>query len=65
MTIRPDWAQEYLTLLEDCEKREERLTDWERGFVDSLTKQIENGRIPSLKQVETLDKVWERVTAKG
>lgn len=25
-----DWTSEYLTLLEDCEKREERLSDWER-----------------------------------
>lgn len=27
------WADEYLTMLDDCEKREERLTDWERGFL--------------------------------
>lgn len=37
------WADEYLTMLDDCEKREERLTDWERGFVDSLRRQIEQG----------------------
>lgn len=35
------WADEYVTMLDDCEKREERLTDWERGFVDSLRSQIE------------------------
>lgn len=23
------WADEYVTMLEDCEKRSERLTDWE------------------------------------
>ena len=40
------WADEYLTMLDDCEKREERLTDWERGFVDSLRRQIEQGRRP-------------------
>ena len=60
-----DWEIEYLTLLEDCEKREERLTDWERNFVDSLTKQIESGRRPSLKQIETLDSVWEKATQRG
>ena len=59
------WESEYLTLLEDCEKREERLTDWERGFVDSLRRQIEGGRRPSVKQIEALDNVWERATAKG
>jgi hypothetical protein len=38
------WADEYITLIEDCEKREERLSDWERGFIDSLRRQIEAGR---------------------
>ena len=60
-----DWAQEYITLLDDCEQREERLTDWERGFIDSLRSQIEAGRRPSVKQADTLDNVWERVTARG
>ncbi len=59
------WADEYLTMLDDCEKREERLTDWERGFVDSLRRQIEQGRRPSTKQIETLDNCWERATARG
>ena len=59
------WADEYLTLLDDCEAREERLTDWERGFVDSLRKQIEQDRRPSAKQIETLDNTWERATARG
>lgn len=60
-----DWADEYITQLDDCEKREERLTDWERGFVDSLRRQIEVGRRPSVKQIEALDNIWERATAKG
>lgn len=59
------WADEYVTMLDDCETREERLTDWERGFVDSLRKQIEEGRRPSAKQSETLDSVWEKATARG
>lgn len=59
------WADEYLTLLDDCEAREERLTDWERGFVDSLRRQIEEGRRPSVKQIDALDKAWERATARG
>ena len=59
------WADEYLILLEDCEAREERLTDWERGFVDSLRDQIERGCRPSPKQIEILDNVWERATARG
>ncbi len=59
------WADEYITLLDDCEKREERLTDWELGFVDSLRRQIEQGRRPSPEQTETLDTIWERATKRG
>lgn len=59
------WADAYLTLLDDCEHREERLNDWERGFVDSLRRQIEQGRRPTPKQIETLDATWERATARG
>ena len=59
------WQDEYVTLLDDCERREERLTDWERGFVDSLRRQIEQGRRPTPKQIEALDRAWERATARG
>lgn len=59
------WADEYLTLVEDCERRESRLTDWERQFIDSLRSQLEEGRRPSKTQIEKLDEVWEKATAKG
>jgi hypothetical protein len=49
-------------MLTDCEKRESKLSDWERGFVDSLSHQIAHGRTPTPKQIETLDSIWERVT---
>jgi len=59
------WADEYFTMLDDCEKRESRLTDWERGFVDSLRSQLERDCRPSAKQIETLDNIFERATACG
>lgn len=60
-----EWSDEYLTMLDDCEARESRLSDWERGFVDSLRGQIESGRRPSLKQIEKLDNIWEKATERG
>jgi hypothetical protein len=60
-----NWADEYMRQIEDCERRESRLTDWERTFIDSLRRQIEAGRAPSPKQIECLDKAWERATAHG
>ena len=59
------WDSEYLQLIDDCEQRESRLSDWERGFIDSMREQIGSGRVPSSMQLDTLDAAWERATAKG
>jgi hypothetical protein len=58
-----DWTDEYAQMLTDCMKRESKLTEWERGFVDSLDKWIGDGKKPTPKQCATLDEIWERVTA--
>jgi hypothetical protein len=55
----------HLIVIEDCEKRESWLTDWERGFLDSVRSQLEKDLSLSEKQVATLDRIWERVTEKG
>ena len=60
-----DWTSEYLTLIEDCEQRSERLTDWELQFIDSLSEQLLDGRRPSTRQVEVLDSIWEKATERG
>lgn len=65
MSQSANWADEYITLVEDCEKREERLTDWERTFVDSIRSQLEKGRRPTQKQIDVLDNIWEKATKRG
>lgn len=60
-----DWADEYFTQIEDCEARESRLTEWEGGFLDSIKKQLEQGRSLTSKQIEVLDRIWEKATARG
>jgi len=59
------WADEYITLIEDCEQRCERLSDWESDFVSSLRDQLEAGRALSPKQIDVLDGIWEKVTGRG
>ncbi len=54
-----------LQLLEDCEHREERLNSWEHDFLVSVRAQVEAGRSLSKKQLEQLDELWERATARG
>jgi hypothetical protein len=63
--IQPSWQHEYVTLIDDCENRESRMSEWEANFCDSLRRQIEDGRMPSIKQIEKLDELWGRVTANG
>jgi hypothetical protein len=59
------WVDEYLAMVEDCEKRESRLTEWEAGFIDSIRSRLERELPLSAKQIETLDKIWERATSRG
>lgn len=59
------WSDEYVTMIVDCENREEMLSDWERTFIDSLRKQIEDGRRPTPKQIDCLDTAWEKATKRG
>lgn len=54
--------EDHPQMVKDCENRESKLTDWERGFIDSISKQLAEGRRLSAKQTETLDNIWERVT---
>lgn len=60
-----NWQDEYMTLITDCEARESRLTDWEVNFIDSLRHWIEAGNRPNANQVEKLDEIWEKATARG
>lgn len=59
------WADEYLTLIDDCEARESRLTNWQRGFLDSIREQLRRDRPLSLRQSEKLDEIWEQATKAG
>lgn len=49
-------------MLDDIEKREGKLTEWEAGFVDSISNRIGGGKGLSEKQDECFTKIWERVT---
>lgn len=50
------------TMIDDIEKRSERLSDWELKFVDDIGVQLGRGRSLSPKQDEKLTAIWERVT---
>lgn len=52
-------------MLKDCEDRESRLTEWERGFIDSIQRQWQLKGSLSSRQDAILESIWDRVTAKG
>ena len=55
-------ADDISTMLEDSEKRESKLTEWEATFIDSLSSQyIKRGSL-SEKQCDIPEKIWDRVT---
>jgi hypothetical protein len=63
--VSAKWQDEYLRMVSDCEKRESKLTDWERTFIDSVSHWLSHGSQLSGNQIERLELIWERVTAKG
>lgn len=50
------------SMLDDLENRQSKLSDWETNFVDSLRSQLGHGRSLTDRQIETLEKIWNRVT---
>jgi hypothetical protein len=59
------WVDEYLKMIDDCKKRESRISEWECSFIESIRARLEQEKLLSPKQVETLDKIWERATELG
>lgn len=59
------WIDEYQQMIQDCVQRESRLNEWEQGFVDSISRRLDDEKPLTPKQTETLDDIWERATKDG
>jgi hypothetical protein len=46
-------------MIEDCERRQEKLNDWEQQFIQSLGKQIGKGKSLTSKQLDKLEVIPE------
>lgn len=60
-----NWQTPYLELIADCVNRESHMNDWERGFIDSISRQLEDDKNLTSTQIETLDAIWEKCTRGG
>jgi len=55
-----EWSVDIESMIEDCTNRQEKLSEWEALFIQSIIESSEYGL--SAKQIATLEKIWERVT---
>lgn len=53
---------EIKTMIEDCKKREEKLSTWEHDFIVSIELQFEVNKSLSPKQINRLNAIWDKVT---
>jgi len=63
-----DRLTECSIMIDDCfatKRREEKLTEWEHEFLQSLEEQVASRRSLSEKQIAVLERVWEKVTDQG
>lgn len=51
-------------MVEDCENRESKMSDWERGFIQSMRENIDRGGVHNLSpnQIKVIEEIWEKVT---
>jgi hypothetical protein len=62
MASKPANEDELLQMIEDCENRETKMSEWEQQFIDSISIQVGRGNALTGKQVQTLERIWNRVT---
>ena len=59
MTFETD---EVNAMIEDCMKRESKMTSWECEFIQSLEEQNNTEHGLSKRQLAMLEEIWERIT---
>ena len=62
---KQSWLDEYTQMVDDCEARESKLSDWEVMFLESIENRLAIGNSLTPKQIETLENIWEKVTKNG
>ena len=52
--------EEYLIACLRDERQDPKFTDWEKQFIGSLARQMDQGRKPTDKQKEILERIWKK-----
>ncbi len=48
-------------MIQDCIKRQSKLSEWELNFIDSISHRYEHTQHLTVRQQEILNKIWERL----
>ncbi|MBM4263926.1 MAG: hypothetical protein FJ145_21215 [Deltaproteobacteria bacterium] len=51
---------EYLVACLRDEQHDPKYTDWERNFIASVAKQVDQGRKLSERQIEIIERIWDK-----
>lgn len=52
--------EEYLIACLREERDDPKFSDWEKQFIGSLARQMDQGRKPTDKQKEALERIWKK-----
>jgi len=52
--------EEYLIACLREEREDPKFSDWEKQFIGSLARQMDQGRKPTDKQKEILERIWKK-----
>ena len=59
------WQEEYIQMIDDCEDRESKLSEWDINFLESIRNRVEQGISPTDRQTKVLENIWEKSTKDG
>lgn len=63
--LKNDLRTEQDKLITDIENRGDNLTEWESNFIQSIREKFNSGYFLTEKQLAILNKIWDKVIAKG
>ncbi len=52
--------KEYTFIIDQLDKQRYDLNEWENGFLDSVKKEAEQDKPLSVKQLQTLSRIWDK-----
>lgn len=52
---------EISNMFEECFENDEYLNEWKQGYIDSIESQLAKGWTMSTTQVETLERIWQKI----